>query len=97
MPCYTRVRIIRIDDDLVTQKAVANLGFRYEEQQSGCRVGKRNVVGWREKGYATALEAAQAIKREAGVLRTIAETRRLQPDAIIRRKGADKLTVTVMV
>ena len=39
---------------------------------------------------------AQRVTREAGVLKAIAETRRLSPTAVIKRKG-NKLSVQVEV
>lgn len=93
MPCYTRVRVT-IDDDALTRKAVANLGFRYETK-NGC-VQRKLIVGWREKGYVSAESAAAAIKQEAGVLKAMQKVRRLAPTAVIKRTG-NTLSVQVEV
>lgn len=55
----------------------------------------RAKLGLSETGQLTATEAAR-VKKEAGILKTQAILRRLNPMAVVRRVG-DKLTVQAQV
>lgn len=100
MPCYTVVRV-RLDDDAITRKARKNLGY----PQTGDLLPSKVAVEKARKNlklgaYATDVQvhnaAARAVQDEAKLLTGIAKVRRLQPNAVIKRKGS-KIIVTVSV
>jgi hypothetical protein len=55
----------------------------------------RALLGLPEKGLLSAADAAR-VKKEAGIIKTQAIMRRLNPSAVIRRVG-DKLTIQVNI
>ena len=99
MACFTVVRV-RLDDDAITRKARKALGYAPVGEVLPGSVALAKARLTYRMPYTTADEvhnaAAAAVQREAKVLTAIAKVRRLQPTAIIKRKG-DKLTVQVSV
>lgn len=100
MPCYTVVRV-RLDDDAITRKARKNLGY----PATGDLLPNKAAVDKARKAlklgsYASAVQvhnaAARAVQDEAKLLTGIAKVRKLQPNAVIKRKGS-KVIVTVSV
>lgn len=100
MPCYTVVKVT-LDDSRIIQKARKALGY----PKTGELLPNRAAVNAARKAlglgsYATPTQvhnaAARAVQTEAKVLTSIEKVKRLQPTAIINRKG-NKLTVKVQV
>jgi len=99
MPCYTVVRV-KLDDDQITRKARKALGYPATGDllPTAAAVAKARIT-YRIK-YGTVNQvinaAARAVKTEAKMLTAIAKVKKLQPNALIKRKGA-KLIVKVTV
>jgi hypothetical protein len=100
MPCYTVVKV-KLDDDQITRKARKALGYppKGDLLPDAAAVEKaRKALGLSRYADKRLVEAraAQAVQAEAKILTSIAKVRKLQPTAVIKRKG-NKLTVKVSV
>lgn len=97
MACFTRVEVL--EDTVFTAKARKKLGYPVEGDllPTGAAVEKaRKKLGLSKWASATQVrnEAVRSVKKEAGILKTMAATKRLYPSAVVRRNG-DKLQVSV--
>jgi len=100
MACFTVVRVV-LEDDVIIRKARKNLGYPVRGVLLvDARAVEKARVALRVGAYATPLQvenaAARAVQAEAKILTGIAQVKRINPRAVIRRVG-NKVTVRVEV
>jgi hypothetical protein len=93
MACYTVTQVV-LEDDAWLRKARANLklpetGALTEEHATAAGLVLEGRYGWEKSKHLETL-----VRDEAGVLKGMATIRRLDPRAVVRRKG-NKLHVSV--
>ncbi len=99
MPCFTVVRVT-LDDDAITRKARKALGYPATGDllQTDAAVAKARIKYGIRYGNVNQVTnaAARAVVAESKMLTAIAKVRKLQPTAMVTRKGV-KIIVRVTV